>query len=57
MEVNLQDPSALSGVGLSVTKDGWGLSGSITTTWGGSATEAGVSPFLWQLDVELKLFF
>jgi len=57
VEVNLQDPSAMDGVGLSVTNDGWGLSGSITNTWGGSGTEAGASPFLWQLDIELKLFF
>ena len=55
-EVNLQDPSAMDGVGLAVTNDGWGLSGSITNTWGGSGTEAGVLPFLWQLDIELKLF-
>ena len=57
VEVNLQDPSAMDGIGLAVTNDRWGLSGSITNTWGGSATEAGVSPFLWQLDIELKLFF
>ncbi len=57
VEVNLQDPSAMDGIGLAVTNDGWGLAGSVTTTWGGSATEAGASPFLWQLDIELKLFF
>jgi len=57
VEVNLQDPSALDGVGLAVTNDGWGLAGSITNTWGGSSTEAGTSPFLWQLDIGLKLFF
>ena len=57
VEVNLQDPSAMDGIGLTVTNDGWGLSGSLANTWGGSATEAGVSPFLWQLDIELKLFF
>ena len=55
-EVNLQDPSVMDGVGLAATNDGWGLSGSITNTWGGSATEAGAMPFLWQLDIELKLF-
>ena len=57
VEVNLQDPSAMDGIGITMTNDGWGLSGSVTNTWGGNATEAGVSPFLWQLDVELKLFF
>jgi hypothetical protein len=57
VEVNLQDPSAMDGIGLSVTNDGWGLSGSVTNTWGASATEAGATPFLWQLDIELKLFF
>ncbi|HUJ76442.1 MAG TPA: hypothetical protein VL359_16390, partial [bacterium] len=56
-EVNLQDPSALVGVGLNETSDGWGLGGSATGTWGGPSTEAGVSSFLWQLDIELKLFF
>ena len=57
VEVNLQDPSAMDGIGMTMTNDRWGLSGSITNTWGGSATEAGASPFLWQLDIELKLFF
>ncbi|HYW85634.1 MAG TPA: hypothetical protein VFB30_20450, partial [Spirochaetia bacterium] len=57
IEVNLQDPSAMDGIGLAVTNDGWGLSCSVTNTWGASNTEAGASPFLWQLDVELKLFF
>ncbi|HUI72123.1 MAG TPA: hypothetical protein VL354_16510 [Spirochaetia bacterium] len=57
IEVNVQDPSAMDGIGLAVTNDGWGLSGSITNTWGGSNSEAGASAFLWQLDIELKLFF
>jgi hypothetical protein len=57
VEVNLQDPSAMDGIDITMNNDGWGLSGSITNTWGGSSTEAGVSSFLWQLDVELKLFF
>lgn len=57
LEVNLQDPSAIDGIGLTVTNDGWGLAGSLTNTWGGSNTEAGASSFLWQLDIELKLFF
>ena len=56
-EVNLQDPSALLGVGLNELAEGWGLGGSVTASWGGPATEAGSSPFLWQLDIELKLFF
>jgi hypothetical protein len=57
VEVNLQDPSALDGIGITMTNDGWGLAGSVTSTWGGRGTEAGVSPFLWQVDIELKLFF
>lgn len=57
VEVNLQDPSAMDGIGMTMANDGWGLAGSVTTTLGGRATEAGVSPFLWQLDIELKLFF
>ncbi|HYW84976.1 MAG TPA: hypothetical protein VFB30_17065, partial [Spirochaetia bacterium] len=57
VEVNLQDPSALDGIGITMTNDGWGLAGSVTSTWGGRATEAGVSPFLWQVDIELKLFY
>ena len=57
VEVNLQDPSAMEGIGMTMTNDGWGLGGSITTTWGGSATEAGSSPFLWQMDIEITLFF
>jgi hypothetical protein len=43
--------------GITMTNDAWGLSGSLTTAWGGNATEAGASEFLWQLDVELKLFY
>ena len=57
VEVNLQDPSVIDGIGMTMTNDGWGLAGSVTTTLGGRATEAGVSPFLWQLDIELKLVF
>ncbi len=56
-EVNLQDPSVMGGLGLSMRSDRWGLSGFLTSTWGGSATEAGAMPFLWQLDIELALFF
>ena len=57
VEVNLQDPSAMDGIGLTMTNDKWSIAGSFTSTWGGSATEAGVSPFLWQLDIECALFF
>jgi len=57
VEVNLQDPSAMDGIGLTVTNDRWALAGSVTNTWGAGATEAGASPFLWQLDFELRLFF
>ena len=36
VEVNLQDPSAIEGIGITMTNDGWGLDGSVTTTWGGA---------------------
>lgn len=57
VEINLQDPSAMNGLALTMTNDMWSLAGSVTSTWGGSATEAGVSPLLWQLDIECALFF
>jgi hypothetical protein len=56
-EVNLQDLSGMDGLGLTGTFDHWALSGSLTNFWGGSRTEAGVSPVLWQLDVQLQFFF
>ena len=56
-EVNLQDASGLYGVGLSATYDKWGLSGSLTGTWGGNGTEGHVLPFLWQVDIEVQFYF
>ncbi len=56
-EVNLQDASGQYGLGLAAKYDQWGLSGSLTETWGPSGTEAHQLPYLWQLDMELQFFF
>ena len=56
-EVNLQDASGMYGLGLSATYDKWGLSGSLTGTWGGDGTEGHVLPFLWQVDIEVQFYF
>jgi hypothetical protein len=55
--VNLQDCSGITGANLTYTRDAWALSGSIVDYWGGKDTEAGLSPVLWQIDVQLSLFF
>lgn len=55
--VNLQDFSGITGVNLAYTRDTWALSGSIVDYWGGKDTEAGLSPLLWQIDIQLSLFF
>ena len=55
--VNLQDLSGITGVNLAYTRDAWALSGSIVDYWGGKDTEAGLSPVLWQIDLQLSLFF
>lgn len=56
MEFNLQDLSFLYGAGMSAKYDNWGLSGSLTGSWGGAGTEAQALPFLWQLDLELQFY-
>jgi hypothetical protein len=56
-EINLQDLSGMFGVGIGAKHDTWGLSGSLTQTWGGDGTEAHYLPYLWQLDVELQFYF
>jgi hypothetical protein len=56
-EVNLQDASGQFGLGLAAKYDQWGLSGSITETWGADRTEAHELPYLWQLDAELQFYF
>jgi hypothetical protein len=55
--VNLQDFSGITGVNLAYTRDAWALTGSIVDYWGGKDTEAGLWPVLWQIDVQLSLFF
>jgi hypothetical protein len=55
--VNLQDYSGMTGVNLAYTRDAWALSGSIADYWGGKDTEAGLSPVLWSIDLQLSLFF
>jgi hypothetical protein len=56
-EINLQDLSGMFGVGIGAKYDRWGLSGSLTQTWGGAGTEAQLLPYLWQLDIELSFYF
>ena len=55
--VNLQDFSGITGVNLALTRDAWALSGSVVDYWGGKDTEAGLSSVLWQIDLQLSLFF
>jgi hypothetical protein len=54
--VNLQDLSGLTGIVLTLTHDKWSVNGSVMGAWGGSATEAGLSPLLWRVDLEVGLF-
>ena len=56
-EINLQDVSGMYGLGLVSTYDHWGLSGSLTETWGADGTEGHLLPFNWQVDLEVKLYF
>jgi hypothetical protein len=56
-EINLQDISGMYGLGLATTYDHWGLSGSLTETWGADGTEGEVLPFLWQVDLEVQFYF
>ena len=56
-EINLQDASGMYGLGLGSTYDHWGLSGSLTETWGADGTEGHLLPFNWQVDLEAKFYF
>ena len=55
-EVNLQDLSGLTGIVLTLGYDKWNVNGSLMSAWGGSSTEAGLSPLLWRVDLEVSLF-
>ncbi|HYW82807.1 MAG TPA: hypothetical protein VFB30_06115 [Spirochaetia bacterium] len=55
-QVNLQDLSGLTGILLTLTHDTWSLNGSLMNAWGTRDTEAGLSPLLWRIDLELTLF-
>jgi hypothetical protein len=55
-QVNLQDLSGICGASLDLTRDAWAISGSITNAWGGAGTEGGLSPLLWETELETKLF-
>jgi hypothetical protein len=55
--LNLQDFSGTTGASLAYTRDAWALSGSVVDYWGASKSEMGLSPVLWQLDLQLSLFF
>jgi len=54
--VNLQDLSGMTGIVLTLTHDKWNMNGSLMGAWGGSDTEAGLSPLLWRVDLEVGLF-
>ena len=54
--VNLQDLSGLSAVVLTATFDKWTLAASFLDAWGTTGTEAGLSPLLWRVDLEISLF-
>jgi hypothetical protein len=55
--VNLQDFSGITGVNLTYTRNSWAVSGSVVDYWGAKDSEAGLSPLLWQIDLQLSLFF
>ena len=55
-EVNLQDLSGLTGIVLTLSYDKWNVNGSLMDAWGGGGTEAGLSPLLWRVDLEVSLF-
>ena len=54
--VNLQDLSGLTGVVLTLTYDKWTVNASLMNAWGNTDTEAGLSPLLWKVDMEVSLF-
>jgi hypothetical protein len=55
--VNLQDLSGLTGVDLTLTYDKWTVNAYLMNAWGNTDTEAGLSPLLWRVDMEVSLFF
>ncbi len=54
--MNLQDLSGLTGVVLTLTYDKWTVNASLMNAWGNTDTEAGLSPLLWKVDMEVSLF-
>jgi hypothetical protein len=54
--VNLLDLSGLTGVVLTLTYDKWTVNGSFLDAWGTTDTEAGLSPLLWKIDLEISVF-
>jgi hypothetical protein len=54
--LNLQDLSGLSAVVLTLAYGKWSFNASVMDAWGGSDTEAGLSPLLWAVDLEISLF-
>jgi hypothetical protein len=54
--VNLQDLSGLTGIVLTLAWDKWTVDASLLNAWGNTDTEAGLSPLLWKIDVEVSLF-
>ncbi len=54
--INLQDLSGLTAVVLTLTNDKWTVNASFMDAWGTLDTEAGLSPLLWKVDLQLSLF-
>jgi len=54
--VNLQDLSGLTGIVLTLSYDAWTVNASLMNAWGNTDTEAGLSPLLWKVDLEVSLF-
>ncbi|HUI70545.1 MAG TPA: hypothetical protein VL354_08465 [Spirochaetia bacterium] len=54
--VNLQDFSGLTGIVLTLTYDKWTVNASLMNALGNTDTEAGLSPLLWRVDLEVSLF-
>jgi hypothetical protein len=54
--VNLQDLSGLTGIVLTWGYDKWTANASFMGAWGNTDTEAGLSPLLWKVDLEVGIF-
>jgi len=54
--VNLQDLSGLTGIVLTLAYPAWTVNASLLNAWGNSDTEAGLSPLLWKVDLEVSVF-